>query len=237
MNVINPYLFAAAGNTDPYFSSVSLLAHCDGANNSTTLTDSSSVANTFTANVGAGNTVKITTAQSVFGGASSESDGSWSWWSCPDNAAFAFGSGDLTIEMRVRRTASTTTQVIAGQWASGQSSWLIQIDSGVCKFYYSSDGTTASTITIGTLTNNTWAAIAISRVGNSLYTFFDGTLANTASVTGFTFYNSTNTVVLGGYYLPISQHYTGQIDEVRVTKGVGRYSATYTLATAAFPNS
>ena len=95
MNVINPYLFAAAGNTDPYFSSVVLLAHFDGTNGATTTTDSSSYARTITLNSGAA----LSTTSPKFGTASLLTDGADDYGSCAASTDFSFGTGtDFTVE-------------------------------------------------------------------------------------------------------------------------------------------
>ena len=75
-------------------STVSLLLHMDGANNSTTFTDRSYSPKTVTA---FGN-AKISTAQSKFGGASAAFDGSGDYIEFDRGTDLQFGAGDFTIE-------------------------------------------------------------------------------------------------------------------------------------------
>ena len=97
---VNPYSFASAP-TDPNFANVSLLLHGDGANNSTTFTDSSS--NNFTlSRVG---DVKISTTQSKFGGSSIFFDGAGDYLTLANNSVFTFPSS-FTVEAWVFPTLS-----------------------------------------------------------------------------------------------------------------------------------
>ena len=96
---VNPYSFASTP-TDPNFADVSLLLHGDGANNSTTFTDSSS--NNFTlSRVG---DVKISTTESKFGGSSIFFDGTGDYLTLANNSDFNFPN-DFTVEAWVYPTA------------------------------------------------------------------------------------------------------------------------------------
>src|SRR5690606_11367203 len=83
--------------TDPHWANVVSLLHFDGSNSSTTITDETGTS--WTAYDGAA----ISTAQSVFGGASAFLDGgSDTIRHTSDQPDFDFGSGDFTIECRIR---------------------------------------------------------------------------------------------------------------------------------------
>jgi len=94
ITVTQTWLFA----DDADFASVSLLLHGDGANASTTITDSSSNAHTVTV---AGNT-QISTAQKVFRTGSIYFDGSGDYLTLPVDADFELRAGAFTIETRIR---------------------------------------------------------------------------------------------------------------------------------------
>jgi hypothetical protein len=51
-----------------------------------------------------------------------------------------------------------------------------------------------------------------------------------------TFFDSTRTLSIGNDG-NLTRGFIGQIDEVRITKGVARYAGAFTPPTAAFPNS
>ena len=109
-------LGAASGND----SNTRVLLHFDGADASTTMTDSNvgGAAHVWTA---AGN-AQIDTAQAQSGGASLLLDGTGDWVSTPDHADFAFGSGDFTIDCWFNCSDPIgTVRAIAGQCDSAAS--------------------------------------------------------------------------------------------------------------------
>ena len=75
--------------------------------------------------------------------------------------------------------------------------------------------------------------IGMARSGSTLQVFVDG--SSVASVTNTNSVTGTNLVV-GGYY---SSSYTldGYIDDLRITKGVARYTANFTPPGGPFQNS
>jgi hypothetical protein len=69
--------------------------------------------------------------------------------------------------------------------------------------------------------------LAISRVGSSIRSFLDGKLIDTQTYSGTVDLQNLRF----GYYIPNNNGYwTGAWDDIRITKGVGRWSANYTLA-------
>lgn len=220
------------GPSDPYFANVVALLHFDGADASTTFTDV--IGKTWTA----GGNAQIDTAQSKFGGASGLFDGSGDSVSTPDSADFAFGAGDFTIEAWVRVPNVTGTKVVACQWgAAGQRSWIMQVVNSSLQFVASAAGTSPS-VTIGTpgasLSSNTWHHLAVTRNGSTWKAFVDGVAATqTAS---FTMHNSTDGCYIGTQTNGSTSPFNGHIDDLRITKGVARYTSDFTPPTEAFPD-
>ena len=221
--VINPFQFGG----DPYFSSVKTLLHFDGTDASTTFTDAF---RTWTANGNA----QIDTAQSVFGGASGLFDGSGDNLSTASEGGFFFSTNDFTVEWRHRfnalPSAANWHMVITDEPRSNQ----LAVADGDNLYITTSGG--AKTSNVLTISTNTWYAFAMSRVGNTLYFFQDGVGIGTADVTALTVNLSGTGTRLGGMDTGTNV-VDGWLDELRVTKGVGRYSANYTVDTAAFPDS
>lgn len=213
---------------DLYYDSVVALLHFDGSAGSTTFTDATG--KTWTANGNA----QIDTAQSVFGGASLLLDGTGDYITTPDSADFDFGSGDFTVEFRVRPAAVGTVQQFIGQWASGGQAWHVLMGA-TGQVGFNANGAVIVNSGATLLANNTWYAVAVSRVSGTTRLFIDGTLVASAADAA-TYPNSTATLTIGrnddagGVW-----YFNGHIDEVRVTKGIGRYTASYTPDAAAFP--
>lgn len=220
-------MFAAAG--DPYFSSVSLLLHGDGANGSTTILDSSGSPKIVTA---FGN-AQISTAQSKFGGASIAFDGTGDYLTAT-SSAFAFGTGDFTVELFFysnslsgRRYLVAVTDGTSGGFGitTSEATAIEVVNPGFAVDY-----------TFGTsLTTGAWRHVAVSRNGSSMNCFLNGVRIG-STVTNTKNYSHTRLVV--GVDADLSGGaFSGYEDEIRITKGVGRYTADFTPPTAPFPDS
>jgi len=92
-----------------------------------------------------------------------------------------------------------------------------------------STGTAAGTIAV-----DTWYHVAASREGTSLRVFIDGVLVNTST-------NSNNMnfgrLRVGSNGSNTGEWFHGWMDELRITKGVARYTANFTAPTAPFPDA
>ena len=175
-----------------------------------------------------------------------------------NNTTFIMGTGDFTLEMWIYLSNAPNTNNFAlfelnqnlngsnggmdGLSLTGQTSGT----NGYKLFYY--DGANSSTPALyyyGTNTNdnvsgsplitpNTWHHVGACRVGSNLYTFVDGQVnlnstsftKNLASTAGGTKMGTD------GY----NEYGYGVIwDDVRITKGVGRYTANFVPPEKAFP--
>ena len=225
--LMRPLARRQAPATDPYFSSVSLLLHFGGANNSTTFTDSSANAFTITPS---GDAV-ISTAQSKFGGTSGYFDGTGdSCLSSPSSSAFAF-DGAFTVE----------AWIYAISWPSY--CWLCDFrnDSGAYTFgfgggqFYPYLGATDWGPGGTALPTAEWVHIAFVYDGTDIRMYANGSLYRTETEPGIT--QGSSPIAIASRYSQDTEFFNGYIDELRVTKGVARYTANFTPPTAAFPNS
>ena len=207
---------ASAFDADPNFSSVSLLLHFEGANNSTTFTDSGPLGLTVTRN---GSSGVISTAQAAIG-SSSFSVGT-DQLNLPTNSALTL-PGDFTIEWRTRHTSLSGKQ----HYFCNFEGTNVQISYSSGLFFFPPN--TTRTLSMSA---NTWAALAVTRSGSTLYWFKDGTLLGSAT-------DSSNYNLSGGNIARTgSENMVGNLDEIRITKGVCRYTADYTVRTTPFPDS
>lgn len=224
-------IWPVGANDDPYWNNVSLLLHMDGSNGSSTFTDSSSNAFSVTRY----GLPEISTAQSKFGGASAYFNGSSSHYLLiPSNSAFAFGTGDFTVEAWAYQLAQTT-------YASLMEIGNHIYNSGIL-LAIGSEGFTAYSEGFygngGAATLNQWQHIAFCRSSGTLRIFVDGTVTSAVAFPN----NLTNTagIAIGATPQGDPGSYTvalqGYIDEFRVTKGVARYTTNFTPPTAPFPN-
>lgn len=216
------------GGADPYFPNVSILLHMDGANGSKAFPDSSASPKIVTP----GGNAKISTSQYVFGGASADFDGAGDYLSSPSGSAFQF-PGDFTVEFWARATAFKGSDILYDGRASGGSptGFAIYLAGGGALSVYSG-GLVIAGASVGL---NVWRHIALCRSGTSTRLFIDGTQSG---ATWNTAANFSDGRFLAGIDSNLSAgSFQGSIDELRVTKGVARYTANFTPPNTPFPSS
>jgi hypothetical protein len=212
--------------TDPNFANVSLLLHADGTNGSTTFTDFSSNAHTITVYGNA----QVTTTSPKFGTGALLCDGSGDSLSAPSHASLTFGTGDFTIEAWIRISAFGASQYIFSRRDSSGFSLRILADQ---RLSGQTPNTNSLTQVSATMAANTWYHVAYTRSGSTNTLWLDGssvaTLTNSENgLSGTSFIGSRD---------GSAESVNGRIDDLRVTKGVARYTATFTPPTAAFPDA
>ncbi len=227
-----------AGDAD--FDKVALLLHMDGANGSTTFTDNSPGSKIVTAYGGA----RISTAQSKFGGASAVFDGISDYLSAPAHADFDFGTGDFTLEAWVFQAASSEYSAIIcrQQYVGAEGLFQLRLNYGKPEFVFCANSS-YSLVTLSaaqSIAANTWTHIALSRLGGIGRLFVDGVLADTKSMAG-TLNVAGRPLTIGvlnaGDSTDLLAFFSGHIDDVRITKGLARYTADFTPPTEPFPNA
>jgi len=216
--------------SDPNFSSVSLLLHMDGANNSTTFTDSSS--NNLTVG-NSSNLVSVDTAQSKFGGASARFDGAEALTapSSSTSAVFAFGTGDFTAECWFRITSHSSTARYLFVFFDGSATFSVILNSSNLLVMLTSS---TARLTGSSPAVDTWHHVAITRVSSVCRLFLNGVQQGGTYTTALSVGNARIDIAQNQSG---SQRFTGWIDDLRVTKGVARYTAGFTPPTAAFPDA
>ena len=226
-----------AGPADPYIGNVSLLLHGDGDNGSTTIVDSSPSPKTVTA---VGN-AQISTAQSKFGGASIAFDGNSDYFSVPSSVDFEFGSGDFTIEFfaYINSYATIAAFISRSMWngGNGGTPWIVVALNGKINFFATDNSTgTWGVDRAGNVSApaGQWNHIAVVRNGSSFNVYVNG-VAGTAKTFAGVIQSSTSSLISGVYNNTLGS-VNGYIDDLRITKGIARYTANFTPPTAPFPD-
>lgn len=217
---------------DPYYGYTSLLLHMDGTNASTAFVDSGPNAFTVTAAANA----QISTTQFKYGTASGYFDGTGDSLTIPANTALALGAGDYTIEGWFYSLTSGTSlrgMIDFRTAATGTNGLMLRENDGGFLVYLNS--ATLLSTTTGRVANQ-WQHVALVRKGTTVTLYVDGVSRATAtSSTTLT----DNIIRISGFVDTQSNLYTynGYMDDIRITKGIARYTANFTPPTAAFPNS
>jgi len=183
---------------------------------------------------------QISTSVKKFGSGSLKFDGTGDWLTTPDNPSLEFGSGNFTLECWINTTVSNSGYVSAvAKWGTSNQSWMIRAASADVgsgwSFFYSTDGSNYATVFGSSINDGDWHHIAVTRSGNVFRTFTDGTLNNSATA-AVTLFDGTLPVYVGAQSGG-SNPFTGYIDDLRITKGYARYTASFTAPTAAFSNT
>jgi len=219
-------LWSSSLPKDPDYSSISILLHMDGADASTTITDSGP--NGISPSAVNGD-AQVDTDQSVFGGASALFDGTGDYISYASNALFAY-PGDFTIEWRQREGApGTGDRRLIGTTTGG----VLTIILNSANIQIGANGVDNYIDYAWSRSADIWYAVAFTRTGSNLNLYIDGTRVATGS-TSYSFAQGTWAI---GATTAGNTPYTGWIDEFRITKGVARSTGTtYPVASVAFPD-
>jgi hypothetical protein len=186
-------------------------------------------ANTWTLAATSG-TQTITVPNAASGLASSGSglfNGS-NYLNTPTNAAFTFGTGDLTLECWIYQTATSaaTFRVIFADDVYGNTGgYTLYSYNNALNLWKGGAGGVELIAPAGTITLNTWTHVAWTRSGSSNRLFINGTQV------GATTSDSTNYTGTASYIgasrlgtLPV----IGYISNARIVKGTAVYSGTFT---------
>ena len=214
---------------DPYASNVSLHLKMDGANGSTTFTDSSPNALAVTA---VGN-AQISTTQSKYNGSAGYFDGTGDYLSIASSSYFNLPA-DFTVECWFNPLNGTNSQqVIAGKWTgTGNVAWTVVINPGLSQILLgtANSGSFVATLTFtatSTITANTWHHLAVVRSGSTVLVFLNGVQAGAGQTSTSNLTASDSNALTIGQFQGIN-YFTGYIDELKITKGVARYTSAFT---------
>jgi hypothetical protein len=146
-----------------------------------------------------------------------------------DATNLQLGTGDYTIEMWVYRNAAGVLHSLACKGASS-TGWLLQVNtSNQLVFTVNRTDILTSTTTIGA---TIWAFVTVTRSGTTTRLFVNGNLEATA--TDSTNFNQTDALKIGADRSNLNS-LNGYLDDIRITKGVARYTSSFTAPTQTFP--
>ena len=213
---------------DPHFSNVSLLIQPTA---DAVASDIGPTGHTVT-EVGNAN---ITAAESKFDGFGIQLDGTGDWLQVPAHANFDFGAGDFTIEMFAMFDATTNYQVLAGSdgyYTSGKNgNWLIRTDTGAQNLkFVTYDAQAAEVVTTGTFafSQSTWYHVAAVRISGTITFYVDG-VSKGSGTNDKTLEDGADGGLSFGEGFGGNNDLNGHLDAIRITKGVGRYTANFTV--------
>ena len=220
---------AVTSNTiDPYWGNVVLLTGNDNkASSTTSFIDQSISANPLTA---VGNT-QYTTAQAPTGMSSSIAlDGTGDQISFPSSSATAFGADDVTFEGWFRFSSVGNMGFWNKDDLGANRNFSLFKESGIV---YARTNT-QSTIGAWSPSTNTWYHLALTISSGTGRFFVDGTQVG-SNFTASSIPNGSNIFQLFGYANAAGADVAGWAGPQRITKGIARYTTTFTPPTLPLP--
>ena len=179
--------------------------------------------------------VKSSTAQSKYLTSSMYFDGTGDYIRIPNNDTLVFGTGEFTVEFWMYMT-SLTRAVFVDKYDGTAASWQIQYRD------YNNDNQIAFSTSVGhyattpsdEIETNTWYHVATVRdSSNNIKIYINGVEKGSSS--SYTqALTSTQDLNIGVQTYNIAAGYmNGYMSDVRITKGLARYTANFTPPTAA----
>lgn len=227
---VDPFTFV-----DASFGSVSLLLTMNS-----NFRDSSPYALAVT-----NNSSTISTSVFKYGGGSGLFNGTTSYLTVADGAAFQFGTGDFTIEAWINVSS------IAASYSTIVGTGVSAFGNGAVYFMNIKRSSTTSYILFGinngvtnlnaecttNVTTGVWHHVAVTRSSSSVRVFFNGVLESTQT-SSYSLNMSLNGLQIGRNGWDGAQGYwNGYIDDLRITKGIARYTSSFTPPAGPLPTS
>jgi hypothetical protein len=173
-------------------------------------------------------TAQIDTAQKPFAtGGSLLLDGNSDYLSTPYSADFDFGTGDFTVDCWIRVANAAAYQHLIGTDTTGKFMLAINQPAAGGELSLGRHNVAWDASAAHGLSNNTWAHIAVCRSGTDLFLFVNGVPLTGMPVTDNQ--NYTTAVTYMGA-MPTVNYLNGNIGEVRITKGLARWTADFSAS-------
>jgi len=179
----------------------------------------------------------VSTSVKKYGAASMYFDGSGDYLTEPSSPNLGIGN-IFTVEcwlyLNVVPTSSNAMYVTDFRGGSTNNYAFGVINSGANTILYGYLGSTGGEVRGSTnITTSTWYHLAFVNTGSTLTGYLNGVSQGTLSAS---FSQGATNVVIGARYTGSTEYVNGYIDDLRITKGVARYTATFTVPDQAFPN-
>ena len=241
--------FDGAPSQDPHANATVALLQFEGANNSQTFTERNGKP------VWGASNARISTEQSHFGSSSIYLDGvSGACLSLPMSSDFTLPSSGFTVEAWIylagnalpdgsglRRAGIVGNMVTA---STATSYWTLMVDGSTTAtgtgliLEYNVSSVANSRSVVCTISQNAWHHVAVCSDATSVRFYLDGVVYSAAPLAVT---QGTDANVYGVRIGSISnlatweRYFNGYLQEVRITKGVARYTDAFTPSAIAFP--
>jgi hypothetical protein len=175
---------------------------------------------------------QISTSVKKFGTGSMAFDGNGDYLYSPVTPDQSLGTGDFTIEGWFYTSQTAQTTIIEKRSGQTGFDWIVFLNETTGKLtFYSAFG---SITTSASFNSGQWNHFAVVRNGSTTTVYLNGTSSGTYS--GSYTVGNSYPLYIGADSDGPRFYFNGYVDDIRITKGVARYTANFTPPTAAFPN-
>jgi hypothetical protein len=157
-------------------------------------------------------------------------DGTGDFLSVPNTSDLRFDNDDFTIEAWIK-TSTTDDQFIFSQWNSGDDrrSYVLWVDGGALNYNGSESGTNSVSGSISAnidVNFDDWCHVAVSKNGVTTRLFANGVCIGINTTSTSLYSNTVDTPIIGGE-IDGTREFAGQIQDLRVYKGVAKYKGSF----------
>jgi hypothetical protein len=178
---------------------------------------------------------QASTVQSKFGGSSMLFNGTSDYLTAINTPNLQLGTGNFTIEGWVYLTTGSTARGYISKGPSAATTgWELRFNAAN---FFRFEWTASFVVGTTAIPTNTWTFVTVVRSGTAtgnVKLYVNGALYATSSVAVTTDFNQTDPLRIG-IDRAGTAFFPGYTDEVRITKGIARYTAAFTAPTAPFP--
>jgi hypothetical protein len=211
-------------SVDPY---TKLLLHFDGADTSQTIIDDMRL-HTLTAQ----NNAQLNTDLYKYGPSSLLLDGVSAYVTTPDSGDWNFGDGAFTLEAWVYLTDPFVIAPIIFQMTDANNFFTMSLTEGILDCYFKIDGNNYGRINVEhNLWTDVWNHITYIRGwggrANTFASTINGSVVSIASNV-ITLPDLTGSLQIGADVGLNNTYLLASIDELRISKGIARYTANFT---------
>jgi hypothetical protein len=173
---------------------------------------------------------QISTSVKKFGTGSLAFDGTGDYVVEPTNLNFGYGAGDFTIEFWLYLNSTGLQTIFSNLSSSSSTNPHIYLSTTIR--YYTAG---ADRITGAALSTGQWYHIALCKASGSMRLFVNGTQSG-STYSDANNYGASAPLGIGTYWESgapnTSNTLNGYIDDLRITKGIARYTANFTPQTS-----
>lgn len=152
-------------------------------------------------------------------------DGTGDYLTAPNNAAFAFGTGDFTIECWLYYIIGGSTDRFIVDSGNG-SNFLLRYGGGTTLQFYANS---SLKLTQAVALQNAWNHIAVVRSGTTYTMYINGSVVNTG--TGSENISNSTVIGIGAINTGAGDYFSGYISNLRIVKGTAVYTSAFTPST------